>query len=234
MLYKIYFLIKSKADKKIILLFILEKFKFFYEKNKKKAEKKYSSKILKTKKITSDFFSQNSFLFYYSLRTLKKPFSYLEIGSYEGASAIFTYKKFNPKEIYCVDIWKKTSDGYQEKNFNIIEKNFDKNIKSIKSIKKIKKTSDSFFKKNRKKFDAIYIDGYHHASQVFKDCVNAWKFLNINGVLICDDYIWDHYKKISNNPCFAINKFLNKIKNEYIILKISNSQISIKKVNKIL
>ena len=233
MFYKIYFLIKSKANIKIILLFILGKFKSFFEKKKKQAEKKYTFKILKNKKITSDFFSKNSFLFCYSLMTLSKPFSYLEIGSYEGSSAIYTYKKFNPKEIYCVDIWEKTSDGYQENNFNIIEKNFDKNTKSVKSIKKIKKTSDNFFKNNKKKFDAIYIDGYHHASQVFKDCINAWKFLNINGVLICDDYIWNHYKKISNNPCYAINKFLNKISNEYIILKISNSQISLKKINKI-
>ena len=46
--------------------------------------------------------------------------------------------------------------------------------------------------------------------------------------MICDDYIWDHYADISNNPCYAINKFLKVIKN-YRVLKVSNTQIFLKK-----
>jgi predicted O-methyltransferase YrrM len=154
----------------------------------------------------------------------------LEIGSYEGCSAIYVYKRFKPKEICCVDIWKDTHEGYNVSNFNLIESNFDKNTKNISCIKKVKNTSNTFFQKNKTFFDVIYIDGYHYGPQVFKDCINSWKFLKKNGILICDDYIWNYYESIKENPCYAINKFLCKIKNEYKIVMISNSQISIKKI----
>ena len=79
-------------------------------------------------------------------------------------------------------------------------------------------------------FDIIYIDGYHLGSQVYKDCINSWKFLKKDGLLICDDYIWNGYEDIKENPCFAINKFLTEIKDNYKLLKVSNSQIFIKKI----
>ena len=47
--------------------------------------------------------------------------------------------------------------------------------------------------------------------------------------MICDDYILDCYKDITKNPCYSINKFLNEIRNTFKILKVSNSQIFIKK-----
>ena len=89
---------------------------------------------------------------------------------------------------------------------------------------------DIFFNNNQKIFDVIYIDGYHFAPQVYKDCINAWKYLKKNGILICDDYIWNGYPKIFENPCFAINKFLIEIRNSYKLLYVSNYQIFIKKI----
>jgi len=55
--------------------------------------------------------------------------------------------------------------------------------------------------------------------------------LKKNGYLICDDYFWQHYSKIKENPCFAINKFLNEIKKSYKLINISNNQIFIEKIN---
>ena len=78
-----------------------------------------------------------------------------------------------------------------------------------KKIKKIKSTSDEFFNSNKKTFDVIYIDGDHYGSQVYKDCTNALKILKKNGYLICDDYFWNFYTKNEDNPCFAINIFLD-------------------------
>ena len=80
-------------------------------------------------------------------------------------------------------------------------------------------------------YDVIYIDGYNLGVQVYKDCKNSWKFLNNESFLICDDYIWDFYNDIEDNPCYAINKFLKEINGCYKIQKISNSQIFIKKIN---
>lgn len=48
-------------------------------------------------------------------------------------------------------------------------------------------TSDEFFNKNTEKFDVIFIDGLHHADQVYKDITNSLQILNKNGYIICHD-----------------------------------------------
>lgn len=230
MLKKLLFLFKSKSDIKIILLFLLQKIINIFNKKRIKIEKKYFLDSLLNLKISSEFFSVNAYNFYNHLSSLKKNFKYLEIGSFEGGSAIYISRRFDESKIYCVDNWIKTEDGYSKIDFNDVEKNFDFNIEQYSNISKIKKSSDNFFSDNLINFDAIYVDGYHKASQVYKDCLNAWKVLNLDGILICDDYIWDHYTEIKDNPCFAVNNFLSKIKGHYQILQVSNSQIFIKKI----
>ena len=225
---KIVFLFKSKASKVIILQFLFQKILNLFVKKKIKFYKKNFKDLISNKKISSEFFSANAYNFLVHLSSLPSNFRYLEIGSFEGGSAIFIANKFKNSEIYCVDNWIKTEDGYSNLDFNDVEKNFDYNVKNYKNIYKIKNSSDKFFKNNFLSYDAIYVDGYHRADQVYKDCLNSWKHLKTNGIMICDDYIWDHYTDISNNPCYAINKFLKVIKN-YRVLKVSNTQIFLKK-----
>jgi predicted O-methyltransferase YrrM len=225
---KIMFLFKSNANIKLILLFLLQKITNIFLKKKIKYEKKYFLNLLSNLKVSTEFFSVNAYNFFNHLSSLKDDFKYLEIGSFEGGSAIYISNRFQSSQIFCVDNWVKTEDGYGNLDFSHVEKNFDFNISNCTNIKKIKETSDNFFLINNQYFDAIYIDGYHKGNQVFKDCVNAWKILNIGGILVCDDYIWDHYIKLEENPCFAVNQFLKLIKN-FKVLQVSNSQIFIKK-----
>ena len=56
----------------------------------------------------------------------------LEIGSYEGRSALFFLQFFSNSKITCVDTWS-GSDEHLNYNFNIIEENFDKNTLSFKN-----------------------------------------------------------------------------------------------------
>ena len=227
---KIIFLIKSKCPIEIVFLFLYIKIKNFFLKKKIKKYKLSHRELLKHKKITNDYFSLNAYNFYICLSRIKKNFKYLEIGSYEGNSALFIANNFkNCDLIYCLDTWK-GSDEHINYDSKIIEKNFDNNLKDLKNICKIKDNSDNFFLQNNNKFEVIYIDGSHLSSQVYKDCLNAWSVLQTNGFLICDDYIWSHYKKIEDNPCFAINAFLRKIKNQYNLFIVSNNQIFIKKI----
>ena len=51
----------------------------------------------------------------------------------------------------------------------------------------IHQPSDQFFKENEDKFDIIFIDGLHHADQVYKDINNALKCLNKGGTIVCHD-----------------------------------------------
>ena len=48
-------------------------------------------------------------------------------------------------------------------------------------------TSDDFFQQNVHKFDVIFIDGLHHADQVYRDINNSLKILNDGGYIICHD-----------------------------------------------
>jgi len=50
-------------------------------------------------------------------------------------------------------------------------------------------TSDDFFKKNKKKFDVIFIDGLHTYKQCQKDFLNSINFLNNDGIIIFHDFL---------------------------------------------
>ena len=115
--------------------------------------------------------------------------------------------------------------------FKDVELNFDRNTLSYVNkykLKKIKEDSDSFFEKNCKFYDLIYLDGDHNACQVSKDLDNAWNCLQNGGILILDDYLWWYYKKLKKNPSKPINNFLLKNKNKISKLIVWN-QVLIKK-----
>lgn len=48
-------------------------------------------------------------------------------------------------------------------------------------------TSDDFFRQNKEKFDVVFVDGLHHADQVYRDILNSLDVLNENGFVICHD-----------------------------------------------
>jgi predicted O-methyltransferase YrrM len=221
------FFIKNKTKIKIIILFLFNKIIRFFLKSKIKKFKRDHKIYLLKKRISNDYFSMNSYNFYKCLSNLKKDFKYLEIGSYEGNSALFVAKHFPESNIFCVDTWM-GSDEYSGQNFRETEKNFLYNINEFKNVHQIKSSSNIFFLNNKEFYDCIYIDGDHNAEQVFLDCQNAWSILSKGGYLICDDYTWKFYKENNKNPCYGINKFLNTISNFRCHL-VSNSQIFIKK-----
>jgi predicted O-methyltransferase YrrM len=224
---KLSFLYKSKSPFIVIYIFLISKIKNIFLKSRIKKEKRKHKIILSKKIISNDYFSANAFYFNNLLKKLPKDFKYLEIGSYEGNSALYVAINFPNSNVTCVDLWQDVEE-YKGKNFNIIENNFDLNLKGLSNINKIKSTSDDFFVKNKTIYDFIYIDGNHKFDYVLRDCENAWKFLNDDGFLVCDDYIWNYYTNIKLNPCFAVNKFLEK--NKVKILLVTNSQIFFQKI----
>ena len=61
-----------------------------------------------------------------------------------------------------------------------------------------------------------------------QDFKNSLSVLNINGLVIFDDFIWDHYKNIEHNPIGGILPII-KNNNSISIISVSN-QIIIKKI----
>lgn len=228
---KIIFLFNCETSIKIIFIFLLTKLRNIFMKGKIIKHKRNHQQNISTKKITNDYFSSHAYNFYELMKKKEKDFSYLEIGSFEGNSAIFVAKNFPQSKVTCIDPWIKTEEYADSLNFEDVEKNFDENVSEFNNIIKIKNTSDLFFQDNQETYDVIYVDGYHYGPQVFKDVENSWNILNKNGFLICDDYIWEYYKKKEETPCFAINSFLKKTNGKYSVVKVSNSQVFIKKIN---
>ena len=145
-----------------------------------------------------------------NFKTVKNVKKILEIGSYEGRSAIFFLKNFSKANISCVDTWS-GSDEHNSVDFQLIEKNFDFNTSFYQSnnqLRKFKMTSDDFFKKNDKYFDLIYVDGDHSSDQVKIDLINSWNALKDGGFLVLDDYLWWYYKDLKKNPSTPINDFI--------------------------
>lgn len=78
----------------------------------------------------TDWFSDNINVFKKYLSTLDK-FNYLEIGTFEGRSAVYISQFRNCSSITCVDTFKGSNE---EKlvDFNLVYKNFKKNLSKIK------------------------------------------------------------------------------------------------------
>ena len=82
----------------------------------------------------------------------------------------------------------------------------------------------SYLKKNKKKFDLIYIDGSHHYLDVKEDLINSINVINNNGIIILDDFIWDYYEKVEENPIGGILPLIQADPN-IEIMSISNQII---------
>ena len=142
---RILFLKKCNAPFTVYYVYFFTKLRNLFFKRGIKYEKRKHKDYLKDKHISIDFFSSHAFNFYTILKKFKRQFNYLEVGSYEGNSALFVANKFPNSQISCVDTWVKTEEYEKKINFSTIEKNFDDNTSKYENIKKFKKNSDDFF-----------------------------------------------------------------------------------------
>ncbi len=171
-----------------------------------------------------DWFSHNIPLWksvFDNEKLYEKKLEYLEIGSYEGRSILYICENYKNININAVDPYvdyQEISNFVNKVNMENIHQNFLKNIgKFSERVTLNKSTSSSYFKKNKKKFDIIYIDGSHYYSDVMQDFENSIKIINKNGIIILDDFLWNHYKKIHENPIGGIMPIINKNPNLKIL-----------------
>ncbi len=182
------------------------------------------------------------------------PTKFLEIGSYEGASACYIIEKIAAKrnmELHCIDSWKggyeHQESGNFETNMSDVETRFHHNIKL--AMKKTKYDVDlsihkgmsdeilcSLFAQNKGSyFDFIYVDGSHEAPDVLLDALLSFKLLKINGVIAFDDYLWqenlDNTPDVLRSPKIAIDAFTNIYCQKLRIFSAPLWQLYIKKIS---
>ena len=227
----IFFLFIKKTKIKIIFYFIFFHFKLYliliYKIKKKliKFEKKLSNFIFKSEDwflfktpLLISYFDKN-----YKIKN--KIVNILEIGSYEGRSAIFFSNFFKKPRIVCVDPF--IDELYE--NLGEAYRNFLRNVKYFNNIKIEKIIAKKFFIKNKNYYDLIYIDGSHKFKDVYDDLINAYKFVKINKYILLDDVLWrkDYLHK---TPLDAINLFIKNYSKKILIIY-CHEQMLIKKIS---
>lgn len=164
-------------------------------------------------KFTRDWFSANNAqplfkaIFEKILAKTSSP-KVLEIGTYEGRSAIFTLENLPNSELHCVDTFEGSNVHTNEEREGVWDRFMHNCAEFIKEGRLNVHRGDSKFvladllvsEGLREFFDMIYVDGDHSASGVMHDLVQSWMLLKSGGFLICDDYIWEVSIKIDNTP----------------------------------
>jgi predicted O-methyltransferase YrrM len=156
---------------------------------------------------------------------------YLEIGSFEGRSALYASQLFPKARLTCIDTFGGSSEHLGE-DLSELETRFLRNIEPIRSrVKVLKGTSLerlSEMQNSPEMFDVIYIDGHHFYRSVLMDTLLSWPLLKTGGILIWDDYTWEFDKYDGKNPKPAIDQFLTIYRGDYEPVFVTN-QAAIRK-----
>jgi predicted O-methyltransferase YrrM len=180
--------------------------------------------------FTKAFEEQN----YFKDKTIK----ILHLGAYTGHGTKWMLERVDGT---CIDVdtWEgsKSSEGhldgakYGHDAFytDEVEKLYDETVSGLPTIKFKGPTTD-FFKQNTETFDFIYIDASHKKADVAIDLEESWKILNDNGIIACDDYLWEMDEDPELIPHYAIKEFAESHAAEIEIL-IDGFQFWFKKVS---
>jgi len=231
----------------LIYKFLLTELKLLKPKNKTAKDRNYYIKIENgidvqqpfEEKYKFDFMdvfvdNLNTWTFFMNRYNLEnKTKSYLEIGCFEGMSSVFILKKLKNAQCTFVDPflpYEEMNDAAGISQFDRVYNNFIENTSHHKERINIHRvTSDVFFEKNTNNFDLIYIDGSHYGEDVYKDSINSFKFLNVGGFIIFDDFFWIHFDGLNQNPIGGITRFLIENRKQIKIIYLSD-QLFIQKL----
>lgn len=169
---------------------------------------------------------------------------FLEIGSFEGRSAVWTAENLaeDGAHILCVDTWE-GGEEHMPADMQGAEFRFDYNVATSharfpdRRIEKIKNTSHKALAAitlTPDRFDFIYIDGSHLAKDVLTDACMAWPLLKPGGVMVFDDYLWSgggEIHEVLRRPKLAVDAFVNFFADEVVYASIGY-QMAIQKRTK--
>lgn len=168
--------------------------------------------------------------------------SVLEIGSYEGRSTCWMLENMlsDTGTITCIDPF--IPEDPTPFSFD----KFDSTAKTKKTLKantnEVKKSKqkvniivDRSFKAlaqqivDQQQYDFIYVDGSHCADVVLMDACMAFPLLKSGGVLLFDDYLWDHPADHLDRCKMSVDSFVNMFAKKCKLV-ISNYQVAVLKL----
>lgn len=163
---------------------------------------------------------------------------FLEIGSFEGRSTVWTIENLmeDGDHITCIDTW----EGGEEHNkiaMSEVEQRFTHNLQvayqkfpARAALKRRGKSTTLLAEEicEGSSYDFIYVDGSHTAPDVLADAVMAWRMLSKGGLMVFDDYVWGDPRDVLHRPKLAIDSFVN-IYAEQLDLVFAGYQLIIRK-----
>ena len=146
---------------------------------------------------------------------------FLEIGSFEGRSAVWIAENMMEAgdDLTCIDTWE-GGEEHGDEDMGTVEERFDHNLAVLEVrfphhlFSKMKEKSVCTLARNIdagdvENTDFIYIDGSHTAPDVLTDACMAWPLLKPKGMMVFDDYMWGNPRDILHRPKPAIDAFCN-------------------------
>lgn len=174
---------------------------------------------------------------------------FLEIGSFEGRSTVWTVENMmeDGGELTAIDTWE-GGEEHAEENMHSVEDRFDHNIRLVQEkfgfdrgedrykrhVWKIRGTSTNAIStllaegRPYDQFDFIYIDGSHIAKDVLTDACMAWPLLKPKGIMVFDDYLWGDPRDVLHRPKVAIDAFINIFAEEVEVVHVGY-QLAVRK-----
>ena len=181
----------------------------------------------------ADWFSHAQPLFTQYLQSyIDQPVHFLEIGSFEGRSAIWMLENIlthSNASLTCIDPWQ-----FNDTQLQSVFKNFQHNVSVFddkvtyhqgRLIDRVSYLPSHYY-------DFIYIDGNHYGKDILLDAVLSFDLLKPNSIMAFDDYKFTMEEHVDQClPQKAIDAFLS-VYNEYITIIYKQYQVWIKKNTK--
>jgi predicted O-methyltransferase YrrM len=163
--------------------------------------------------------------------------SFLEIGSYEGRSAVWIAENMMEEgdTLLCIDTWKGGEEHSGEDMLEVHQR-FLRNMEKLENLKQVNwgfvrapaAAIASYFSGRQPLLAFIYIDGSHQAKDVLTDACMAWQVLAPGGIMVFDDYLWGDPRDVLHRPKLAIDAFVNIFAEDLTVLHVGH-QLAIKR-----
>jgi predicted O-methyltransferase YrrM len=177
--------------------------------------------------FTTDWTSPHFPLWMNILRPLRdRPADVLEIGSWEGRSALFFLNYLPQARMVCVDPF--TGNAIHRNNPELsehlsnLEGIFDANVAAFADrVEKLKAASSVTLPSlalSGRRFDLAFVDGCHRAADVFSDAALVWPLMLPGAVVIFDDYELAISDDEHERPKLGLDAFRSLFKGQYNLL----------------
>jgi predicted O-methyltransferase YrrM len=191
--------------------------------------------------FSHDWFSHNIANFNAVKQILGPVSKALEIGSNEGRSTCWMLENLlaDNGEITCIDPFVHSPLSAFDFDVNNEDRSMETRFRT--NVNEVKKPEQTVYVMpemsfpalaelivDEQQYDFIYVDGSHTAEESLADIVMSFGLLKKGGIMILDDYLWDHVPDHLDRPKMSIDSFINMFIRKIDILAM-NYQVIIRK-----